>query len=41
MTWLLEMLLLANAGSGLWVSGCVLNFGFLLTGMLGWEGENI
>lgn len=33
------MLLLADARSGLWVNGCVLNFGFLLTGMLEWEGE--
>lgn len=38
-TWLSEMLLLADARSGLWVNGCVLNFGFLLTGMLEWEGE--
>lgn len=38
MTWLSDMLLLANAWSSLWVSGCVLNFGFLLTCTLGLEG---
>lgn len=37
MTWLSEMLL-ANAWSSLWVNGCVLNFGFLLTCTLGLEG---
>lgn len=39
MTWLLEVSLLADAWSSLWVSGCVLNFGFLLTCALGGEGE--
>lgn len=40
MTWLLEVLLLAAAGSDIGVIECVLNFILFLTCLLGREGKN-